>query len=571
MHSGHILDFIIFLSAVIIFIPIFQRFKINPLLAFIGAGLAIGPYGLKIVRNIDTAEAIGEIGLIFLLFTIGTEISLKRLKAMRKYLLGFGPFQVFLTTLIMSAIIYAFTRNMSISLIIGYTLSMSSTAVALRVIQDKGELSSAYGRAGVGTLLFQDLAVIPIMILIPQMAGKVSSNLLVDIGISLGKTAIAILLIWIIGNLVIKPLFRLVAWTKSVEAFSALVLLVVIGMSMLTNYLGLSLELGAFIAGMLVAETEYVNQVEADIHPYSGLLLGIFFLYVGMTIKLSYVLANFWLILGLALALMAVKIMVFYLIGKKVKITTYGSLLLAASMCQTSEFGFLVFALANKSKILSGVMQDRLQAVISVSMALTPVLFAIVRKIFQNKDENDKAPTKVSMTETEVNHEGHVLIIGYGKSGQFMARTLKSRGIEVCAIDADISRISEGHKDGIDILYGNASRAKILRAGGIMDAKCVVVTTFDTASTSKVLATLKFYFSGVPVYVLAMENNLTSMYLASGANVVVPKLEEGCIEMMSKLLKINGKSNTEIQETISSIRNNGYTIIAPPVTETNAK
>ena len=568
MNSGYITDFLIFLGAVIVFIPIFYRLKINPLLAFIGAGIMIGPYGLKLVRNIETAEDIGDVGLIFLLFSIGTEISLKRLKAMRKYLLGFGSFQVMLTTLFITSAVYLMTHSITTSVVLGYTLAMSSTAVALRVIQEKNELSSAYGRAAVGALLFQDLAVIPIMILVPRLADNVGSGLLIDVLISLGKTFVAIVLIWACGKLIIRPFFRIVAGTKSVEAFSAMVLLIVMGISSLTDAVGLSAELGAFIAGMLIAETEYVNQIEADIHPYSGLLLGIFFLYVGMTIKVSYVCSHVGLILVLALALVFIKGGVCYLIGRKIKIPAYGSLLLGAAMCQASEFGFLVFSIAQKNKVLDVETQDALQAVISLSMVLTPIIFAFVRRIFAGHSESDKAPSKISMTETDSEYKGHVLVIGYGKSGQFMARILKNYNVKVCAVDADISRVSEGHKDGIDIIYGNASRAKILRAAGIDDATCAVVTTYDQASTCRILATLRFYFSDVKVYVLSMDNTLSSTYMASGANIVVPKLEEGCIELIVKLLKANGVKEDDVDGIARKIRGGGYTVPKPePVSE----
>jgi len=570
MNSGYITDFLIFLGAVIVFIPLFYRLKINPLLAFIGAGIIIGPYGLKLVRNIETAENIGDIGLIFLLFSIGTEISLKRLKAMRKYLLGVGPFQVALTTLCASGVAYMILHDIRSAVVLGYTLAMSSTAVALRVVQEKNELAQAYGRAAVGNLLFQDLAVIPIMILVPQLAGSVSSKLLIDVLISLGKTFVAIILIWGAGKLIIRPFSRIVASTKSVEAFSAMVLLIVIGISALTDKLGLSAELGAFVAGMLLAETEYVNQVEADIHPYSGLLLGIFFLYVGMTIKVSFVCSHIGLILALTLGLMLIKGLACYLIGRKIKIPTYGSLLFGAAMCQASEFGFLVFDIAEDNKILDVETQDTLQAVISLSMVLTPIVFAFVRKLFAGHSESDKAPSKVSMTETDSEYKGHVLIVGYGKSGQFMAKILKNYGIKVCAVDADISRVSEGHKDGVDILYGNASRAKILRAAGIDEATCAVVTTYDQTSTCKILATLRFYFSDVKVYVLSMDNTLTSTYMSSGANIVVPKLEEGCIELIVKLLKANGIKEDDVDGIARKIRGGGYTVPSPDPVPENA-
>ncbi len=557
MHSGHIVDFIIFLSAVIVFIPIFQYLKINPLLAFIGAGLVIGPYDLKLVKTLETAEVIGEIGLIFLLFTIGLEISFKRLKTMRKYLLGVGSLQVCLTTIALSFVCYMLTKNAVMSVVIGYGLAMSSTAVALRMVQDRGELSTTYGRATVGTLLFQDLAVIPLMVLIPKLASN-NDSLWLEILLSLLKAGVAIVLIWIVGSLVIKPIFKIVANTKIVEAFSALVLLIVIGMAMLTGHIELSLELGAFIAGMLLAETEYVHQIEADINPYSGLLLGIFFLYVGMTIKIPYVIDNFGIILLFTLLLMVIKGVILYLIGKRFKINNSGSFMLAAAMSQSSEFGFLVFLIAQKNGIIEVSIQDKLQAIISMSMAFTPIVFAVTRRILQSKDESDKAPSKVLMTETSSEYKEHILVVGYGRSGQFISRILKSKGVNVCAIDSDINKISEAHKDDINILYGNATRPKILRAGGAMDAKCIIVAIADSASTNRVLATLKFYFSDIPVYVLATDNAISPVYIASGALNVVPKLEEGCLELVSKILRINGIRETEISEMVFNLRSNNY-------------
>ncbi|MBR1945806.1 MAG: cation:proton antiporter, partial [Alphaproteobacteria bacterium] len=338
MSGDQVWEILAFLAAVVIFIPIFYRLKVNPLLAFIVAGVVLGPHGLKMIKDTDVTENIGEVGLLFLMFTIGLDLSFHRFKAMRLYIFGFVCLQLFVTAAVLGGAAYFMHRTLNEAIIIGFALAMSSTAIALRLMQELGELHTGAGRATVGILLMQDLAVIPIMVLLPRMA-QTDATAIGNLGQAFTQAVGAVTLIMVVGRMLVKPLFRIVVSTKNTEAFTAVVFFTFLATAWATNMAGLSISLGAFLAGMLIAETDFGHEVEAEIASFSGMLLGIFFLSVGMMIDIHYAWKHIIQIALLTIGVMSAKFGVLYLIERRMKVAHNGSMTSSVLLCQAGAVG----------------------------------------------------------------------------------------------------------------------------------------------------------------------------------------------------------------------------------------
>jgi len=394
MSGDQVWELLAFLAAVVIFIPVFYRLKVNPLLAFIVAGIVLGPHMLGLIKDTHVTENIGELGLLFLMFTIGLDLSFHRFKAMRLYIFGFGLMQLLLTAAVIGGAAFLMHKTLNESIIIGLGLAMSSTAIALRLMQERGEIHTDAGRATVGILLMQDLAVIPIMVLLPRMA-QTNSTAIGNMGQAFTQAIGAVTLIMVIGRMVVKPLFKIIVSTKNAEAFTAVTFFTFLATAWATNAAGLSISLGAFLAGMLIAETDFGHEVEAEIASFSGMLLGIFFLSVGMMIDIHYAWTHILQILLLTAAVMIAKFGVLYAIERYMKINKGGSITSSVMMCQAGEFGFVVFNLAAQNfHLMSTQTSSLLQVVIALSMSLTPFVSSFVLKVLDKRKPSPKtSPT----------------------------------------------------------------------------------------------------------------------------------------------------------------------------------
>ncbi|MBO4520432.1 MAG: cation:proton antiporter [Alphaproteobacteria bacterium] len=557
MSGDQVWEILAFLAAVVIFIPIFYRLKVNPLLAFIVAGIVLGPHGLRMIKDTEVTENIGEVGLLFLMFTIGLDLSFHRFKAMRLYIFGFGCLQLFVTAAVIGVAAYFMHRTLDEAIIIGLALAMSSTAIALKLIQERGELHTGAGRATVGILLMQDLAVIPILVLLPRMA-ETDATAIGNLGQAFTQAVGAVTLIMVVGRMLVKPLFRIVVSTKNTEAFTAVVFFTFLATAWATNMAGLSISLGAFLAGMLIAETDFGHEVEAEIASFSGMLLGIFFLSVGMMIDIHYVWKHIVQIVLLTIGVMGTKFAVLYVIERQMKVDRNGSMTSSVFLCQAGEFGFVVFNLAAQNfHLISPKVSSILQVVIALSMSLTPFVSSYVLKQLDKKrakQEDAKNAAVPEDIEDEKEMENHVLLIGYGRVGQAAARMLTRNEIPFLVMDTDVAHIERAKKNNREYMFGNAGNVRILEAANISKAKAVMICISGLQSAIRVLQAVREMSSTIPVFIRCNDDARWSELVRLGATGVISETQECGIRLAAAtILSLEGDED-RIRETAAVLR-----------------
>lgn len=558
MSGDQVWELLAFLAAVVIFIPIFYRLKVNPLLAFIVAGIVLGPHMLGLIRDTHVTENIGELGLLFLMFTIGLDLSFHRFKAMRLYIFGFGLLQLLLTAAVLGGAAFLMHKNLNEAIIIGLGLAMSSTAIALRLMQERGEMHTNAGRATVGILLMQDLAVIPIMVLLPRMA-QTDSTAIGNMGQAFTQAIGAVTLIMVVGRMVVKPLFKIVVSTKNAEAFTAVTFFTFLATAWATNAAGLSISLGAFLAGMLIAETDFGHEVEAEIASFSGMLLGIFFLSVGMMIDISYAWAHILQILVLTAGVMVAKFFVLYAIERRMKVDKTGTITSSVFLCQAGEFGFVVFNLAAQNFHLMSVQTSSLlQVVIALSMSLTPFVSTFVLKIVDKKKavedaaKNENAPEPEEDEEKEL--ENHVLLVGYGRVGQAAARMLARNDVPFLVMDTDVPHIEKAKKNKRDYLFGNAGNVRILEAANIDKAKAVMICISGLPSAIRVLQAVREVSSSIPVFIRCNDDTRWEELVRLGATGVISETQECGIRLAAATILCLDGDEDRLRETAAVLR-----------------
>lgn len=558
MSGDQVWELLAFLAAVVIFIPIFYRLKVNPLLAFIVAGIVLGPHMLGLIRDTHVTENIGELGLLFLMFTIGLDLSFHRFKAMRLYIFGFGLLQLLLTAAVLGGAAFLMHKNLNEAIIIGLGLAMSSTAIALRLMQERGEMHTNAGRATVGILLMQDLAVIPIMVLLPRMA-QTDSTAIGNMGQAFTQAIGAVTLIMVVGRMVVKPLFKIVVSTKNAEAFTAVTFFTFLATAWATNAAGLSISLGAFLAGMLIAETDFGHEVEAEIASFSGMLLGIFFLSVGMMIDISYAWAHILQILVLTAGVMVAKFLVLYAIERRMKVDKNGTITSSVFLCQAGEFGFVVFNLAAQNFHLMSVQTSSLlQVVIALSMSLTPFVSTFVLKIVDKKKaaedaaKNENAPEPEEDEEKEL--ENHVLLVGYGRVGQAAARMLARNDVPFLVMDTDVPHIEKAKKNKRDYLFGNAGNVRILEAANIDKAKAVMICIGGLPSAIRVLQAVREVSSSIPVFIRCNDDTRWEELVRLGATGVISETQECGIRLAAATILCLDGDEDRLRETAAVLR-----------------
>ncbi len=496
MEATYLTKAAVLLAAAAIAPPIARRLKVGSVLGYLAAGVVIGPFGLGVFKDVDSVLAVAELGIVLLLFLIGLELRPARLWTMRRPIFGAGGLQVLASGAVLALIAAGLGVAPAAALVVGLALAMSSTAFVLQVLEEKKELSAKHGRLAFSILLFQDLAAIPLIALVPLIAakGKTSaSDALAAIGMAIGVIAAVV----VAGRFLINHVYRLVAASGVREAMTASALLTVIGVALLMQSAGLSAALGAFLAGALLAESSYRHQIEADIQPFEGLLLGLFFTAVGMSLDI-HLLAREWpLILALVAGLVAVKVVVLYAIGRQQGLDGRAARRLAIAVSQGGEFAFVILGLVVGARLLGESAADRLTVVVTLSMVTTPLLLILddwwrARQI-----------AALSRFETPPVEDGHVVIAGFGRVGQIVARILRARGIPFTALDVSPDQIELVKRFGSKAYYGDASRLDILEAAQTAKARAFVLAIDDVEASLKTAALVRHHFPQVPVYARA--------------------------------------------------------------------
>ncbi|VAH54755.1 unnamed protein product [Triticum turgidum subsp. durum] len=535
--EASLFDILYLLLASVVFVPLFQKIPGgSPVLGYLAAGVLIGPYGLSIIRNVHGTKAIAEFGVVFLLFNIGLELSVERLSSMKKYVFGLGSAQVLVTTAAVGLAAHRFAALPGpAAIVVGSGLALSSTAVVLQVLQERGESTSRHGRATFSVLLFQDLAVVVLLILIPLISPNSSKGgvgfqaILEAMGMAAVKAIAAITAIIAGGRLFLRPIYRQIAENRNAEIFSANTLLVIFGTSLLTARAGLSMALGAFLAGLLLAETEFSLQVESDIAPYRGLLLGLFFMTVGMSIDPKLFLSNFpavSLILGLLI------------IGKTLLVTFIGR----------------VFGEAVNQGLLSPQLSSLLFLVVGLSMAMTPYLAAGGQFLASKFEQHDVRSLLPVESETD-DLQGHIIILGFGRVGQIIAQLLSERLIPFVALDVRSDRVAVGRALDLPVYFGDAGSREVLHKVGAERA-CAAAITLDTPGANyRAVWALSKYFPNVKTFVRAHDVDHGVNLEKAGASAVVPETLEPSLQLAAAVLAQAKLPMSEIATTINEFRN----------------
>ncbi len=555
MPSVHLKDLLIILAAAAIVVPLFRRLRASAVLGYLVAGTAIGPHALGLIRDTEAAEVLAQFGVVFLLFSIGLSLSLARLTALRRYVFGLGSAQVAVTGLVLWALLRLTGLTSSVALVLAGGLTLSSTAVVLQVLVERRELGTPQGRAGFAVLLLQDLAVVPLLTLVPLLRGP-QASVIPALGLALLKAGIVLLLILAIGRLLLRPLLRMVTRGRDADLFTGIVLLLVLGIGWLTEQAGLSMALGAFLAGVLVAETEYRPQVEGDIQPFRGVLLALFFVTVGMDIDLMVLLHRAPLLIALVGGLLLVKSCLLFGVARVFRLGVATSAALALMLAQGGEFGFVLFSLARTSGVLPPDAAHLAVLVIGLSMAMTPLLLALSRRVAHRLEQ--LSPMHRSLADDASEIRDHVLIAGYGRVGRTMALLLEMRGAPYVALDLHPDTVAEARRRGLPVYYGDAGRADVLKAAGIERARLVVITVDEPESADRTIGVVRRLDPELPVIARARDLVQCRALTLEGASAVVPEVVEGSLQLGAALLRHLGTSQEEVEQLLARIRREAY-------------
>ncbi len=557
--GSYIHDTLIFLSAAVLVVTLVKRVLKSPFLGYLLAGLLIGPFGLNIIKEVSQTKHLAEFGVVFLLFTIGLELSWERLASLKRYVFGLGAAQVFITSAVIAFIVnFGFNLPLDISIIIGAGLSLSSTAVVVQILTERGDLASRYGRVSFSILLFQDLAFVLFLVLVNFLTheeGEIGTGqLFIALGVSIIKGIVVLVAIGFLGRVLLRPIYRFVATTKNSELFVAMTLLLILFTGYATNYAGLSMELGAFLAGLLLAETEYRHQVETDIHPFRGLLLGLFFMSMGMGIDVRLFWDHLFVISGLLVSLLFGKFLIVFLLSKFFKLWWSTSLRIGILLSAGGEFAFVLFAPSAASNLFPPDIVPILYLIVAISMALTPLLGYLGKLLSNLVSPFESKTNAITIQEETGDLTSHVVIVGFGRIGNIIARLLNDQMIPFVAIDMNMARVAAGRKSNFPVFFGDARRAEIFHAIGISRAKAVVLTLDQPGTVSRAVMTLKRNFPKIPIFVRAHDNEHAEKLKKTGAMVVVPEMLEPSLQLGAQILLLTGITKEQVNKSVEALR-----------------
>jgi len=557
-HSGPLLAVIALLAAAVLCVALAQKLRVSPVLGYLAGGLVIGPSGLALVKLTEETALLAEFGVIFLLFAIGLELPMERLKAMRRYMFGLGLAQVALCSVAIGLAAWWFGTGTAAVLVIGGALALSSTATVLQLLVERGEATAQFGRVAIAILLFQDLAVVPLLAMIPLLgAVETGDGGLDSIAAALGlaglKAAAALLAIAALGRWVIRPAFHLVAATRNGELFVATSLLVVAATAWGTEVAGMSMALGAFLAGLLLAESAYRHQVEADIEPFRGLFLGLFFVTVGMSIDLKHLAASGVSVLGIALALMTGKALAIVALGRLFGLSAAVAVRVGLTLAQGGEFAFVILGQATALAVVDPDVAQTLSAAVVISVVATPGCVWLGRVLAEQLEQRDGRRLG-DLSNEELDIADHVIIAGFGRVGQTVARLLESAGVPFVALDRDVHRVIEGRAAGRPLFFGDASRPEVLKHAGCARARAAVITLDQTGAAERAVALLRQAHPDLPIVVRCRDLDHRAEMRDLGATELVPETLEPSLQLGARALRLAGAPASAVERAMDAER-----------------
>jgi K+:H+ antiporter len=558
---------VVFLVASVLVVPLFQWMRASPVLGYLAVGALIGPFGLAVIDDVEGVARLAELGVVFLLFTIGLELSFERLLAMRRLIFGLGGLQVLIVGTVISYFAYSWGNTIEASVIVGFSLALSSTAIVTQVLIERGEFATPLGRRTFSILLFQDLAVVPLIMLVSILsnggAGQEPLELARLIGIALLQAVGAILTILVVGRYALRYLFRIVTWTRSPELFMALTLLAVLSTAWATGQSGLSMALGAFLAGLVLSETEFRPQVEIDIQPFKGLLLGLFFISVGMGLDFAVIQDQpfevFLGVVGLIFVKSTLIAALSVMFGVTASQASRTGLLLGAG----GEFAFVVIGGALVGGVIDRDVAQYMLIVAGVSLALTPILMIVGNGISYLIARRYRKEQEIEVGELDDDLSGHVIIAGYGRVGRTVSRLLADQMVPYVALDMSPARAQLSRKKGEPVFYGDASRHDVLERAGAGRAAAIVVTLNDFEATTHAVASVREKWPKVPVFVRAHDLTHSRELAEMGATGIVPETLEVSLKLSSDVLHALGFPQEALIPLMDTMREEGYERVNP--------
>ena len=551
---------LLLLAGSVLVVVIFRVLKLPALLGYLLLGIAVGPHAIGLVPDNEGMPYLAEFGIVFLMFTIGLEFNLSKLMTMRRVVFGLGAAQVLASVLLCVAVSMAFGYGWRPGIVLGGILAMSSTAILAKMLTERLEINSAHGRQIIGILLFQDLAVVPFLILFPAIAQN-DDAVVRDLLVALVRAGVVLVLILTVGQKVMRGWFTLVARQKSSELFVINVLMITLGLAWLTNLAGLSLALGAFLAGMLISETQYRYHVEEDIKPFRDVLLGLFFITVGARLNVSVLFTDGVWVLVLLAVLLAGKAALIFGLSRLFRTDTSVSLRTGLALAGAGEFGLVLLSEAARLQLMPGGVTQIVLAALVLSMLVSPFIIEYSERLvrrFSAAEWMNRAMVLHNIAIQTMGAERHVIICGYGRSGQNLARFLEQEKINFIALDIDPQRVREAAAAGESVVFGDAARREVLIAAGLLRADALVVSYADTRSALAILAVVQERRPGMPVIVRTLDDSDIDQLKEAGAAEVVAEILEGSLMLATHALMLLGVPLNRVLRRIRDTREQRY-------------
>jgi monovalent cation:proton antiporter-2 (CPA2) family protein len=552
--THYLTDILVLLAAAVIAVPVFRRLGLGSVLGYLAAGAVVGPWGFGFIDQVEEIQYIAEFGVIFLLFIIGIELKPARLWEMRHMVFGLGAAQVLVTGLVFSGLALLLYQPLGTAIIIGFGLALSSTAFGLQILTERGAMAESHGRTALSVLLLQDLAVVPLLTLVSLLS--IRTPLLEGLEFALLEAVLVIIFVILAGRYLLSPALRLVAVSRTAEVFTAAALFAVLGTAWLMEEAGLSLALGAFLAGLMLAESSYRHQLVADIQPFRGILLGLFFMGVGMSVDFGLLGKHTTVIAGLVLALLLIKSVILWLLCRFMGVSAPDATRVALLLSQSGEFGFVIFGLATISGILADHYFHILTLLVALSMATTP-LMANLGEYLYRRMTSDAVQYDVSTDHIEPG-QPHVIIAGFGRVGRRVSRILQAMNIPYLAIDNNADRVLNGRRDGYSVFYGDASQVDVLKAAGAGQASALVCTLDRSVPAVNLVKILRQQYPDITIHARGRDREHCEQLLKAGASRAISETLESSMQIGAAVLDTMGILEEDADALIESIRMEYY-------------
>ena len=552
--THYLTDILVLLAAAVIAVPVFQRLGLGSVLGYLTAGAVVGPWGLGFIDQIEEIRYIAEFGVIFLLFIIGIELKPARLWDMRRMVFGLGTAQVMLTGLAIAGLALLFDQSLRTAMIIGFGLALSSTAFGLQILTERGEMGTGHGRTAFSILLLQDLAVVPLLMLVSLLAAE--TTLLEGLEFAILNAVLIIAFVILAGRFFLSPILRLVATSRTTEVFTAATVFAVLGTAWLTEEAGLSMALGAFLAGLVMADSQYRHQVIADIQPFRGILLGLFFMGVGMYIDFGLLGKQGALIAGLVLGLLLIKSAILWILCRLMRVGTPDATWVSLLLSQSGEFGFVIFGLAALSGVLPADLFQILALLVVLTMTTTPLMANLgeylSRRLTGSADRHDVSTDHIDAGQP------HVIIAGFGRVGRRVAKILQVGNVPYLAIENNADRVLEGRQDGFSVFYGDASQVDVLKAAGAGQAGVLVCTLDEVVPAVQLVNIMRQHYPDIAIHARGCDQQHCEQLLKAGATIAISETLEASLQIGEAVLSTMGVDDEDATALIDSFRKEYY-------------